>query len=102
LSNLIDNAIKYSNDQVDIHIDCRCEKRSLLLSIKDNGFGMSEKEIKNIFTNFERGDKVEGKGIDGFGIGLNYVNKVITAHKGRITVKSQEGLGSTFIIEIPL
>lgn len=101
LSNLIDNAVKYSNEQVTIHIDCRIEKETIVLSIKDNGFGMSEKEIKTVFTNFERGENVVGKGIDGFGIGLNYVNKVIKAHKGRISVKSQEGQGSTFIIQIP-
>lgn len=101
LSNLIDNAIKYSNDRVDIHIDCHMEKNNQVLSIKDNGFGMSEKEIKTVFSNFERGDIVERKGIDGFGIGLNYVQKVIKAHKRRISVNSQEGKGSTFIIEIP-
>ncbi len=101
LSNLIDNAIKYSNEQINIHIECHQEKGKLRLSIKDNGFGMSEKELKHIFMKFERGDKVEGKGIDGFGIGLNYVHKVIKAHKGSINVLSQEGQGSEFIIEIP-
>lgn len=101
LSNLIDNAVKYSNEQVSIHIGCSEVKGKLRLSVKDNGFGMSDNEIKHIFTKFERGDKVEGKGIDGFGIGLNYVHKVIKAHKGSISVLSQEGQGSEFIIEMP-
>lgn len=101
LSNLIDNAIKYSNDTIDILITCSQNKKSVRLSVKDTGFGMGEREIKHIFDNFERGDKVERKGIDGFGIGLNYVYKVIKAHKGQITVNSQEGKGSEFVIEIP-
>ena len=101
LSNLIDNAVKYSDTTVKIEISCTLTEKSLRLSVKDNGFGISEKEIKHIFNNFERGDKIERRGIDGFGIGLNYVQKVIKAHKGTISVKSEEGKGSEFIIELP-
>lgn len=101
LSNLIDNAIKYSNDTIDIQLTCTSNKNLLRIAVKDNGFGMSDREIKHIFDNFERGDKVERKGIDGFGIGLNYVYKVVKAHKGHISVNSREGMGSEFIIEIP-
>lgn len=102
LNNLIDNAVKYSENTVRILISCAIVDRKLLISVKDNGFGIAEKEQKHIFDNFERGNKVQGKGIDGFGIGLNYVNKVIKAHKGHISVKSKEGLGSEFIIVLPV
>jgi len=101
LNNLIDNAVKYSNDEVKIHISCEQVNKKLRISVKDNGFGIAKNEQKHIFDNFERGNKVEGKGIDGFGIGLNYVNRVIKAHNGVISVKSEEGLGSDFIIELP-
>ena len=101
LNNLIDNAIKYSDNAVKIIVSCTSSDKKLRISVKDNGFGIAEKDQKHIFDNFERGDKVEGKGIDGFGIGLNYVNKVIKAHKGTISVKSEEGLGSEFIIVLP-
>jgi two-component system phosphate regulon sensor histidine kinase PhoR len=101
LSNLIDNAIKYSDSSVKIEIICGLSEGKLRLNIKDNGFGISEKELKHIFNNFERGNKVENKGIDGFGIGLNYVQKVIKAHNGNIKVESKEGKGSEFIIELP-
>lgn len=100
LSNLIDNAIKYSESSIKIQIICECLSDKLKIHIKDNGFGISEKEIKHIFDNFERGNKVDIKGIDGFGIGLNYVQKVIKAHKGSIMVDSTEGEGSEFIIEL--
>lgn len=101
LNNLIDNAVKYSNDAVKIHISCELVNKKLRICVKDNGFGIAKEEQKHIFDNFERGNKVEGKGIDGFGIGLNYVNRVIKAHNGVISVKSEEGVGSEFIIEIP-
>jgi len=102
LNNLIDNAVKYSNESVNILISSSMVKDKLKICVKDNGFGIAAKEQKHIFDNFERGDKVQGKGIDGFGIGLNYVNKVVKAHKGSITVESEDGLGSNFIITLPL
>ena len=101
MSNLIDNAIKYSDSSVKIDIICGLQNKNLRLSIKDNGFGISDKEKKHIFDNFERGNRIENKGIDGFGIGLNYVQKVIKAHNGTIKVESVEGKGSEFIIELP-
>ena len=101
LNNLIDNAVKYSNDVVKIHISCELVNKKLRICVKDDGFGIAKEEQKHIFDNFERGNKVEGKGIDGFGIGLNYVNRVIKAHNGVISVKSEEGIGSEFNIEIP-
>lgn len=101
LSNLIDNAVKYSDTSVKIEIFCGLKEGKLRMSIKDNGFGIAEKELKHVFNNFERGNKIENKGIDGFGIGLNYVQKVIKAHNGKIKAESIEGKGSEFIIELP-
>jgi two-component system phosphate regulon sensor histidine kinase PhoR len=101
LNNLIDNAIKYSEQSVAIHIETGVTEKLLQIRVKDNGFGIAENELKHIFDSFERGNKVQGKGIDGFGIGLNYVNKVIRAHKGTIHVESEEGKGTEFTIQIP-
>lgn len=101
ISNLIDNAIKYSESTVRIEIKCDLKDDKFRIRVKDNGFGISDKEKKHIFDNFERGNRIQNKGIDGFGIGLNYVHKVIKAHKGSIDVESIEGKGSEFIIELP-
>lgn len=98
LNNLIDNAMKYSEDEVKIEVFAGLFNNKLEFRLKDNGFGIAENELKHIFDNFERGNKVQGKGIDGFGIGLNYVNKVIHAHKGTIEVTSKEGVGTEFRI----
>ena len=102
LNNLIDNAMKYSEEQVKIEVFAAVANNKLEFRLKDNGFGIAENELKHIFDNFERGSKVQGKGIDGFGIGLNYVNKVVHAHKGTIDVTSQEGVGTEFSIHLPI
>jgi len=102
LNNLIDNAMKYSEEQVKIEVFAAVINNKLEFRLKDNGFGIAENELKHIFDNFERGSKVQGKGIDGFGIGLNYVNKVVHAHKGTIDVTSEEGVGTEFSIHLPL
>ena len=102
LNNLIDNAMKYSEEQVKIEVFAAVVNNKLEFRLKDNGFGIAENELKHIFDNFERGSKVQGKGIDGFGIGLNYVNKVVHAHKGTIDVTSEEGVGTEFSIHLPL
>ena len=102
LNNLIDNAMKYSDEEVKIEVFAGRLDNKLEFRLKDNGFGIAENELKHIFDNFERGNKVQGKGIDGFGIGLNYVNKVVRAHKGTIEVTSQEGVGTEFSIHLPI
>ncbi len=102
LNNLIDNAMKYSEEEVKIEVFACLADNKLEFRLKDNGFGIAENELKHIFDSFERGNKVQGKGIDGFGIGLNYVNKVVHAHKGTIEVTSQEGVGTEFCIHLPL
>jgi len=102
LNNLIDNAMKYSEEEVKIEVFAGLSNSRLEFRLIDNGFGIAENELKHIFDNFERGNKVQGKGIDGFGIGLNYVNKVVHAHKGTIEVTSQEGVGTEFRIFLPI
>ena len=102
LSNLIDNAIKYSNDPVEILIECVSGEKQVKISVKDNGFGISQKDQMKIFNRFERGAEIKRNQISGFGIGLNYVQQVIEAHGGSITLSSQERVGSEFIITLPI
>lgn len=101
LNNLIDNAIKYSEQEVAIHVLAEKTEKGLLLRIKDTGFGIPENDLKSIFDNFERGKQLNSKEIDGYGIGLNYVSKVVAAHKGHIHVESKEGVGTEFFITLP-
>ena len=102
VSNLIDNAVKYSGDSVQIAIDCFTEDNKLIIRVKDNGYGISEKDRLTIFEKFERGVAVERKEAKGFGLGLNFVNSVAVLHGGAISLSSREGKGSAFTISLPL
>jgi len=101
ISNLFDNAIKYSGDSVVIEIDCVARKNPTFIRVRDNGFGIALKDQEKIFKKFERGAEIKRNQVSGFGIGLNYVQQVIEAHGGTVSVFSQEGVGSEFIITLP-
>ena len=101
ISNLIDNAIKYSSSSVSVAIDCRMVNDKLLIEVRDNGFGISSYDQAIIFEKFERGAAVGRKGAKGFGLGLNYVKRVLEAHGGTVSLSSIEGKGSIFILYMP-
>lgn len=101
ISNLIDNAIKYSGENVKITIATKIEKEVLCISVEDNGFGISREDRKLIFEKFERGAKALKQGVSGFGLGLNYVKHVAELHGGRADMMSRKGYGSVFMIMIP-
>lgn len=102
ISNLIDNAIKYSESSVNIELDAYTRAGRLYIKVKDDGLGVSFKDQQKIFDKFERGEAVKRKGAKGFGLGLNYVKRVAEAHGGTIAVSSIEGHGSEFVVVIPL
>jgi len=101
IGNLIDNAIKYSNDSVKINVSTHKEGKYYYISVEDNGIGIPKEEQSKVFEKFYRGSKKEhaqkGKG---FGLGLNYVMWVVKAHKGKVSLASEVGKGSTFTLSI--
>jgi two-component system phosphate regulon sensor histidine kinase PhoR len=100
--NLLDNANKYSDDKPQIVIATKNEDRRIIVSVKDNGIGIGSEAQKNIFDKFYRVHTGDVHDVKGFGLGLAYVKKVVEEHGGNISVESQPGEGSTFIISIPL
>jgi len=100
-ANLIDNAIKYSNEEVLIIISLYRTSQWMIVSIKDNGFGILEDKIAVIFDKYTRLNPDNEK-INGFGIGLNYVKTIVEEHKGMVKVKSQPGEGSEFSVLFPV
>jgi two-component system phosphate regulon sensor histidine kinase PhoR len=102
ISNLLDNAIKYSDESIKIDIECTAGDKQVYIKVKDNGFGISSDDQLKIFERFERGAEIKRKQVSGFGLGLNYVKRVIEAHGGAIALSSREGIGSEFIITIPI
>lgn len=104
LSNLIDNAIKYSKESVEIKISSFNDDYYTIIKVYDNGLGIPEKDQHTIFNKYERSvaAKRSGKGgATGFGLGLNFVSQVIEAHGGRVSVNSKEGEFSEFVIYVP-
>lgn len=103
INNLIDNAIKYSMDEVEIALSCEESDGFTLIKVRDNGIGIPLKEQHKIFDKLERLPAGSRKsGVSGFGLGLNYVQQVMEAHDGTVAVESVEGSYSEFTISFPL
>lgn len=104
INNLLDNAVKYSKDNVapEIKIATMANGTNMIIRLQDNGIGMSKETIKRIFEKFYRAHTGNIHNVKGFGLGLSYVKTVVDAHGGNVKVDSTLGRGSTFIIELPL
>ncbi len=100
LRNLLSNAIKYSPDGGEIRLELSVQDKQLAFQVSDQGIGIPAKALANIFEPYHRADNVGT--IHGSGIGLNIVRQCVEAHGGQISVRSQEGLGSTFTVTLPL
>jgi len=102
LWNLLDNAVKYSSDARTVRIDARADGDRFLVSVRDEGLGISADEQRRIFDKFVRGASAEAAGIKGTGLGLAMVQHIVAAHGGDVRVTSEMGKGSTFTIVLPI
>ncbi len=101
IGNLVDNAIKYSDDPVIIKIAVKCSDKYFNISVEDNGIGIPKEEQSKVFEKFYRiGKKEYSQKGKGFGLGLTYVMWVVKAHKGKISLESEVGKGSKFILSL--
>ena len=104
ISNLVDNAIKYSKENIEIRITTQSSDKYVLLKVCDNGIGISREDQRIIFDKFGRAaihEQNRKGGVSGFGLGLNYVDQVMQAHGGRVSVTSELGKFSEFTLFIP-
>lgn len=99
--NLLDNAMKYSNGKPEIKVETRDIDHSLLIAVEDNGMGIKKKDQKKIFDQFYRVPTGNIHDVKGFGLGLNYVKKMVEEHNGSIKLHSEYKKGSRFEIIIP-
>lgn len=104
LGNLIDNSLKYSDERVTIRLSAEEQNRHILIRVWDNGWGIPLKQQKHIFEKFDRGglEYKKEKKVSGFGLGLNFVHKVITAMGGSVSVNSIEGKFCEFTLTLPV
>lgn len=100
---LLDNAIKYSQTKKIVVIETKKTDGLLIITVTDQGIGISEKDLPHIFNRFWRADLARSKTkISGFGLGLSIAKKIVETHKGKITAKSKLGQGTTFKIQLPI
>ncbi|WP_430815668.1 ATP-binding protein [Carboxylicivirga sp. RSCT41] len=101
-NNLISNAIKYGEEGGSIKIETKLLDGKLKIDFVDNGLGVPEKQQKQIFSRFTRGENVRLSGISGTGIGLMLAKRIVELHHGKIYLESKENIGSTFSVELLL
>lgn len=102
VSNLLDNAVKYSKDNLHIKICTQTSGNHFKLKIEDNGIGMNKETVSRIFEKFYRAHTGNLHNVKGFGLGLSYVKTMVDAHHGTIKVESTPGKGSSFLLSFPL
>lgn len=100
-SNLVDNAIKYSEAGGVVSVESATQGDEILVTITDHGIGIAERDQKRIFERFYRVDKARSRATGGTGLGLSIVRHIVLEHGGSIDVRSEEGVGSTFTVRMP-
>ncbi|ETB64000.1 TPA: sensor histidine kinase [Candidatus Nomurabacteria bacterium] len=102
IQNLIENAIKYSNEGGKVFISLKQEENNLIVSVRDTGIGIKEEDKENIFKKFYRAPNAIEKEIIGSGLGLFATKNIVERHKGKIWFDSTEGKGATFFVSLPI
>jgi two-component system phosphate regulon sensor histidine kinase PhoR len=100
LTNLVHNAIKFNNPGGKVTISTTFHNESAIVSVSDTGMGISKEDLPHIFERFYKADKARSQG--GSGLGLAIAKHTIQAHGGNISVKSEEGKGTTITFDLPL
>ncbi|MCU1426895.1 MAG: signal transduction histidine kinase [Actinomycetia bacterium] len=101
LVNLLENAVKYSDEGAEVEVAAQLETGRACISVRDHGIGIPKRDLERIFERFYRVDRARSRQTGGTGLGLSIVRHVAQAHGGEVTVESVEGEGSTFTLHMP-
>lgn len=102
IGNLVENAVKYSDDDGVVQVRTRVDDRWIEVMVTDQGVGIPERDLDRIFERFYRVDRARSRDTGGNGLGLSIVRHVASNHGGEVVVSSQEGEGSTFVLRLPV
>ena len=101
INNLLDNAKKYSEGKPVIRLTAVTKGNQMYVEVKDNGIGIAENELKNVFKKYHRIISGDLHKVRGYGLGLSYVKQVIRLHKGKVFLKSKINEGTVVTIKVP-
>lgn len=101
LNNLIENAVKYSGEEVRIRIDTLATEKEWRITVSDDGFGIPLSDQARVFEKFYRGTFPTDKNIPGMGLGLSYVKLIVEAHRGTVSLESSPGKGTSVTFNLP-
>ncbi|ONI37710.1 histidine kinase [Candidatus Epulonipiscium fishelsonii] len=102
ISNIIENGIKYTPEGGQVKVKLQSDMQDVFIEVEDTGIGIAKEEQGRIFERFYRTDKTRSRDTGGTGLGLSITYRTIIMHTGSIQVESEEGIGSTFVIQIPI
>lgn len=102
ITNILDNAIKYSKDAPEIRVSTENAGNKIVLKISDKGIGMSKNVQRKVFNKFYREETGNIHNVKGHGLGLSYVKSIVEKHQGQVYLESEKGKGSTFIVKLPI
>ena len=102
ITNLVENAIKYNQEEGWVHVSLNADHKYFYVKVSDSGMGIPQESIDHIFERFYRVDKSHSREIGGTGLGLAIARNAVIMHRGSVKVHSEEGVGTTFTVRVPL
>lgn len=102
ITNLVENAIKYNREEGSVQVSLNADHKYFYVKVADTGIGIPQEDLDHIFERFYRVDKSHSREIGGTGLGLAIARNAVIMHRGAVKVHSEEGVGTTFTVRIPL
>ena len=102
ITNLVENAIKYNREEGSVQVSLNADHKYFYVKVSDTGIGIPQEDLDHIFERFYRVDKSHSREIGGTGLGLAIARNAVIMHRGAVKVHSEEGVGTTFTVRIPL